>query len=479
MALKIFNTLTRTVEEFRPQEPGKALVYGCGPTIYDYPHIGNFRTFMVFDLLHRYLEWTGLEVRFVTNLTDVDDKVIRGAVEKGVDIREYTEPFGEAFLRDLEILGIQPADLYPRATDYVGRMVGFVKRLEEKGLAYQADDGSVFFPISAFADYGKLSRIDPENVRPGARVANDDYGKEDVRDFALWKAAKPEDEAAGAAWDSPWGRGRPGWHLECSVMSIAELGETLDIHLGGEDLIFPHHEDEIAQSEGATGRPFVRYWMHVKHLLLEGEKMSKSLGNTVSVGDLLEDGFEAAAIRHQLLTAQYRRELNFTRSGLEASTKALQRLLDFRTRLENAPASDDTETRIQEISTGALARFREAMDDDLNSAEALGALFIFLNEVNAELDRVGGTAPAADGEMALGALDSMDRVLGLLELATKGRKLDEATVAWVEEQIRLRKEAREARDFAAADAIRDALAERGIVLEDSADGTRFKVVKKG
>jgi len=478
MPLRIYNTLTRTLDDFTPQEPGRVRVYGCGPTIYDYPHIGNFRTFLVSDLLHRYLEWSGYEVRFVTNLTDVDDKVIRGAREKGVDIRAFTEPFGEAFLADLQTLGIKPVDAYPRATDYIQEMVDWVRRLQERGLAYQAEDGSVFFSIARFPGYGKLSRIDPEAVRPGARVANDDYGKEDVRDFALWKAAKPEDEEAGAAWDSPWGRGRPGWHLECSVMSIAELGETVDIHLGGEDLVFPHHEDEIAQSEGVTGKPFVLYWMHVKHLLLEGEKMSKSLGNTVSVGDLINRGFDPAAIRHQLLSAQYRRELNFTMQGLEASARAVQRLLDFRARLQGlSPSGDAATSRIPVLSSEALERFREGMDDDLNSAGGLGALFVFLNEVNAELDRLEGVVSEGDREGALSALRSMDEVLGLLELASASRAVDEATESWIEEQIRLRKEARGARDFAAADAIRDALAEKGIVLEDSPEGTRWKVVK--
>ncbi len=478
MSLRFHNTLSRALEEFQPQSPGKVLVYGCGPTIYDFPHIGNFRSFMVYDLLHRYLEWLGFEVRFVTNLTDVDDKTIRGANREGITIAQYTPRFGEAFLADARSLGIRPVDLYPRATDYVEEMVGFVRKLEEKGLAYQAEDGSVYFPIVRFPGYGRLSRVDPEAIRSGARVAVDEYGKEDVRDFALWKAAKEEDEAAGAAWDSPWGRGRPGWHLECSAMSIAELGETLDIHLGGEDLIFPHHEDEIAQSEGVTGKPFVHFWLHIKHLRLEGQKMSKSLGNTVSVGELLGRGNEPAAIRHQLLSAQYRKELNFTLDGLEASGRAVQRLVDFETRLrgmrgeQGAPA-----TRIPELAREALAAFQEGMDDDLNSPEALAALFVFLNEVNAELDQVGGVLPPQEQEMALGTLESLDEVLGLLELARAHRAVDRELEAWVEARIQERKEARKGRDFARADAIRAELAERGIVLEDSSAGTRWKVVK--
>jgi cysteinyl-tRNA synthetase len=478
MTLKLYNTLSRSIETFEPLVPGKALIYGCGPTIYDYPHIGNFRTFVAFDLLHRYLEWSGYDVRFVNNLTDVDDKTINGALEAGITIKEYTVPYGEAFLEDSAALGIRPADLYPRATDYVEAMVEFVQRLEEKGLAYKADDGSVYFSIGEFPHYGRLSRIDPDSVKTGARVSMDEYAKEDVRDFALWKAAKPEDEAAGAAWDSPWGRGRPGWHLECSVMSIAELGETLDIHLGGEDLIFPHHEDEIAQSEGATGKTFVRYWLHVKHLRLEGQKMSKSIGNTVTVGDLVSRGYEPAAIRHQLLSAQYRSELNFTMEGLKGSSSAIQRLIDFQARVTDLPVSEDSEeTRIPEFSEAALIRFREAMDDDLNAAEAMAALFVFVTEVNAELDRIDRPVSPRDRDDALGLLDSIDRVLGLLELGRAARGVDETTEEWIEEQIQLREDARRDRDFAAADAIRDALAERHVVLEDSAEGTRWKIVK--
>ncbi|MDX1568719.1 MAG: cysteine--tRNA ligase [Longimicrobiales bacterium] len=491
MTLRLYNTLTRSLDEFEPLVEGKARVYACGPTIYDYAHVGNYRSFIVYDLVHRYLEWKGYDVRFVMNLTDVDDKTIDAALEEGVSISEYTEPFGRAILEDARTLGVVEADAYPRATEYIDEMIDFIRRLEEKGLAYQAEDGSVYFDISAFPDYGRLSRVDPDELRPGARVDSDDYGKDDVRDFALWKAAKEQDEATDAAWDSPWGRGRPGWHLECSVMSVSELGETLDIHLGGEDLVFPHHEDEIAQAEGATGKTFVRYWLHIKHLLLEGRKMSKSLGNTVTVGELVEEGHDPAAIRHQLLSAQYRKELNFTREGLGASAKAVQRLVDFEDRLRTLDVIGDdavdegagsdaggTGSRLPELSRRLLEDFGGAMDDDLNSAGAMGALFTFVNEVNHELDSAGGRIPESDRDEALDALGEVDRVLALLELARGSRELDPAEVERVEALVEEREEARADRDFARADEIRDELAARGIVLEDAPGGTRWKVVRR-
>jgi cysteinyl-tRNA synthetase len=294
MPLKVFNTATRSLDPFEPIEEGKVRVYACGPTIYDHAHIGNFRTFVFFDLVHRYLEWSGYDVTFVMNLTDVDDKTIEGASRAGTSVEEFTAPFGAEFLADSETLGIRRADRYPRATHYIGPMVEFIQRLIDGGHAYQADDGAVYFSIDSFPGYGKLKRIDPSSLRAGARVAQDEYEKEDARDFALWKRASDVDEGVGAAWDTPWGRGRPGWHLECSVMSVTELGATLDMHLGGEDLIFPHHENEIAQSEAATGQPFVRNWLHVKHLQLEGRKMSKSLGNFVTVRELLDEGYDGA-----------------------------------------------------------------------------------------------------------------------------------------------------------------------------------------
>ena len=475
MSLKVRNTATRSLETFVPLKEGKARVYACGPTIYSHAHVGNFRAFVFFDLVHRHLEWSGYDVRFAMNLTDVDDKVIEAAYEAGSSIWEHTEPFGEAFLSDCETLGIRSADAYPRATRYIEEMVDFVERLVERGHAYPAEDGAVYYSISSFHDYGKLKGIDPSSLKSGARVAQDEYQKDDVRDFALWKAATEKDEEVGAAWDSPWGRGRPGWHLECSVMSIAELGETLDMHLGGEDLVFPHHENEIAQSEGATGEPFVRNWLHVKHLFVEGRKMSKSLGNFIRVRELLDEGHDPAAVRHLLISSHYRGDLNFTRQGLEASRSAVQRLLDFESRLGAIsvdPAADPS--RLPALAETMVESFRKAMDDDFNSADALAAVFVFVGAVNSELDGRGAVR-AGDREQALKALHSVDEVLGLLEVAHASRTVDDDLVTWVEEKIEERAQAREDRDFARADAIRDELAERDIVLEDGPEGTKWKV----
>lgn len=478
MALRFHNTLTRRVEPFEPLDPTLVRVYACGPTIYDYAHIGNFRTFLVFDLLHRTLEWRGYAVKFVMNFTDVDDKVIRAARERGVRIEEHTEPFAEAFLADADALGMLRFDLNPRATHYIAPMIQMVERLVERGLAYVTEDGSVYFRIAGFPDYGKLSGIDPDQVRSGARVAVDEYGKDDLRDFALWKAARPEEVEVGAGWESPWGTGRPGWHLECSAMSQAELGDTLDIHLGGEDLIFPHHEDEIAQSEGATGKPFVRTWMHVKHLLIEGRKMSKSLGNTTTLRDLLDEGVDPASIRHLLLGAHYRSEINLTRDGLEASGRAVRRLLDFRERLDRTPSSGTgTPAGLADLARKGLEAFGDALDDDLNTPEALAALFVMVGEVNGALDRARGPVPDAELQKVREALASMDQVLGLLDLASRGRVVDDDFRVWVEGLIEERRKARQSRDFARADAIRVELTAAGVVVEDSPEGSRWKRVQ--
>ena len=476
MSLKVYNTATRSVDEFEPLEQGRVRVYACGPTIYDHAHIGNFRSFLFFDLVHRYLEWCDYEVCFVMNLTDVDDKVIEAASRERVSLEEHTRPFGEVFLADSTVLGIRPADVYPRATRYIDRMVDFIKRLVASENAYSADDGAVYFAIDSFSAYGKLKGIDTSTLKVGARVDHDEYDKEDARDFALWKAATEEDETVGAAWDSPWGRGRPGWHLECSVMSVTELGDTLDMHLGGEDLIFPHHENEIAQSEAATGQPFVRNWLHVKHLFVEGQKMSKSLGNFVTLRELLDEGYDPASIRHLLISSHYRGELNFTRQGLQASASAVQRLLDFEHRLEEVPINDlAEESQLPDLARSALDSFKMAMDNDFNSADALAAIFILVSEVNAELD-LRPAVIGADRDQALNALRSMDGVLGLLEVAHTSRVVDDEVTAWVERKLEERANARANGEYAAADVIRKELEERGILVEDGPAGTRWKVV---
>ncbi|HEX2094270.1 MAG TPA: cysteine--tRNA ligase [Longimicrobiaceae bacterium] len=479
MPLQFYNTLTRRLEEFVPFREGKVGMYCCGPTIYAPPHIGNLRTFFLADILHRYLEYRGYEVKFVMNLTDVDDKTIRGANEKGVRLREYTEPFADLLFDNLDTLGIARADVYPRATHYVGGMIELIRRLEERGIAY-AVDGSVYYDISRFPEYGKLSRVDLSAGRRGERVADDSYEKEDVRDFALWKAAKPEDEAVGAVWDTPWGRGRPGWHIECSAMGMQELGETFDIHAGGVDLIFPHHEDEIAQSEGATGRPFVRYWLHGEFLQVEGEKMAKSLGNVFNLQDLLAQGIRASSVRYLFLTAHYRSKLNFSFEGLAAAAEAVRRVRDTRNRLRDHPAvlhpGPDDVPVLHRAADTALAGFAEAMDDDLNTSVALAALHGFVPEVNARLDGLGRRPISeAERDAALAVFDRIDSVFMFVELADREDVVDPELAAWVEERIAERQVARRARDFARSDAIREELAGRGVLVEDTAQGPRWKL----
>src|SRR5688572_17121888 len=478
--LRFFNTLTRKVEDFQPVDGNRVGVYACGPTVYRPPHVGNYRTFIFNDLLHRYLEWKGFDVKFVMNLTDVEDKIIAAAHEQGVLIQEVTAPVTEAFLSDLASLAIRPVDVHPRATEKIPEMIDIIAKLIERGHAYESD-GSVYFAIGSFPSYGKLSRIELEDVRSGAGLQTrerggidaDEYEKEDARDFALWKAAKDSDRAAGAAWPTPWGDGRPGWHIECSAMSMAELGETFDIHTGGEDLIFPHHEDEIAQSEGATGKQFVRYWLHVKHLLVNGEKMSKSKRNDYKLHELIERGYSAAAIRYLLLSAHYRKELNFTFEGLDDQQAALRRLVDFADRLHTTSPAEQGSSDLSEIARNAISGFEAGLDDDLNTPEALAALFTFVREANAALDKgsVSGQAKAD----AIAALTRMDDVLGFIDLARKAaRNVDADFAAWVEERIAARQAARARRDFAASDTIRGELTSAGVVVEDTPQGPRWK-----
>jgi cysteinyl-tRNA synthetase len=465
---RLYNTLTRQVEPFVPADGTRVSMYTCGPTVYNPAHIGNFRTFLFEDLLRRSLQLKGWTVDQVMNLTDVDDKIIKRASERGMTITQVTEPVIETFHRDREYLRIQPARAYPRATEFIPQMIDLVRRLVERGVAYQADDRSVYFAISRFPTYGRLSRLDTRELKAGARVAQDDYSKENAQDFALWKAAKDEDERSGAAWDSPWGRGRPGWHLECSAMAMSLLGETLDLHCGGVDLIFPHHEDEIAQSEGATGKPFSRLWSHGAFLNIDGAKMAKRVGNVQNVADLREQRISAAAVRYFMFTTHYRQELNLSGESLEAALNAVRRVGTFKRRLDEATGGT---AALAAAAETAVSTAKEALFDDLNAPKALAALRIFMTEANAELDR-GGT----DTQALAAARAAFATIDGVLDVVPEVETEPELAVR-VEAMIAERKEARARRDFAAADAIRKALEEEGIAVEDVPGGTRWTRVR--
>ncbi len=466
---RLYNSLTRSVEPFAPADGNTVRLYTCGPTVYNPAHLGNFRTFMFEDLLRRVLRTRGWAVEQVMNLTDVDDKIIKRASERGLSITALTDPVVETFHADREFLRIQRAEHYPRATAYIAEMIALVQRLEANGVAYKADDGSVYFAIDKFAGYGRLSRLDTREIRAGARVVQDDYAKENAQDFALWKSAKPEDEACGAAWDSPWGRGRPGWHLECSAMAMALLGETLDIHAGGVDLVFPHHEDEIAQSEAATGKPFANFWCHGEFLLTDGAKMAKRVGNVSTVADLKSEGVSAAALRHFVFSTHYRKQLNLSGAALEASTEAVRRVGDFadrlgRERVGNAALAEAADTLVVEATA--------AFGDDLNAPRAVGALFEFINAANRALD-AKGTDPNALAR----ARDAFRQVDAVLDLVPDRGNDDSELGALVEGLLAERTAARGLRDFAEADRIRKVLEEKGIAIEDSPSGTRWKKVR--
>jgi cysteinyl-tRNA synthetase len=444
-------------------------IYSCGPTVYNPAHLGNFRTFLFGDLLRRSLQLRGWRVRQVMNITDVDDKIIRRAAEQGKTIRQVTEPVTEIFFADRDYLRIQPAEVYPKATDYVPQMIRLVERLVERKVAYQAEDHSVYFAIDRFPTYGRLSRLDRREVRAGARVAQDDYSKENAQDFALWKSAKPEDEQTQAAWDSPWGRGRPGWHLECSAMALDLLGDTLDIHSGGIDLIFPHHEDEIAQSEAATGKPFSCFWCHGAFLLTDGTKMAKRLGNVTTVKDMRESRIPAAAVRHFVFGTHYRKELNLSEETLEASMQAVRRIGDFADRLREAWGGTPV---LAEAADELVRQTEEALYDDLNAPEALAALSVFINKANAELDRKGTDSAALEQARAAFA-----RVNGVLDVVPEELVADPALAMWVEERLAARRTARAQRDFAEADRIRAELVARQVIIEDTPSGTKWKVAR--
>jgi len=462
MSLRFHNTLSRALEEFVPITPGRVGLYTCGPTVYDYAHIGNFRTYLWEDLLRRHLEFRGHEVRQVMNLTDVDDKTIAGAVRCGKSLDDYTQCYIDAFFHDLDTLGIQRAAEYPRATRHVPQMVALVERLRAGGHLYDSR-GSIYFRIDTFPPYGRLSGLDPDSAAAGqARIDADEYDKDNPRDFAVWKERKGDEPY----WDTALGQGRPGWHLECSVMSMQYLGETIDIHTGGVDNIFPHHENEIAQSEAATGRPFVRYWLHAAHLIVDGEKMSKSRGNFFTLRGLLDRGHQPRPIRYLLLSAHYRKQLNFTFEGLAQAVASLSRLDDLVDRLARERLAEGAPGALAAASAAAGERFLEAMDTDLNTAGALGHLFDLVREANTALD--AGAASAADAASVRAMLGRFEAIFGL-RLGPQ-RSLEAA----VEDLIARRQAARAARDFKEADRLRDELAGQGIVLEDTPHGVRWK-----
>jgi cysteinyl-tRNA synthetase len=490
MTLQLFNTLSTQIEPLAPAD-GKALtLYACGPTVYDYGHIGNFRTFLHVDLLRRFLEQQGVAVKHVMNITDVDDKIIRNAAAQGVSIADYTPRYERAFLEDLRALGCLDPVIMPHATENIPEMVALIQKLEQRGLAYHTEDGSWYFRINGDPDYGKLSKKDLSGNTPGARVDVDEYEKDSASDFAMWKAAKPGEHA----WDTVLGHGRPGWHIECSAMAMKFLGETLDLHAGGEDLMFPHHENEIAQSESATGKTFARHWMHVRFLLVEGRKMSKSEGNFFTLRDLLLRGYRASAIRFLLLSVPYRHQLNFTFDGLAESASAVERLRTFRQRVQHGPWPEGENSDLLAQTEEAARAFTAALANDLNTAEARAAIFDLVRHANTAADH--GKLAQGNVQPILDALQQFDQVFNVIEdrdaeiargalaWAEREGKLEEAapelqasmglTDADIEKLIAERTNAKKTRNFARADAIRSDLAAKGILLEDSKDGVRWK-----
>lgn len=462
--LRFYNTLSASVEEFHPLENNKVRMYVCGPTVHDFAHIGNFRTFLFADLLRRYLKYKGYDVQHVMNITDVDDKIIQKAAAAQKTLRDYTDIYTQYFLEDFDALGAERPEQILRATDHIPEMTELVHKLNARGHTYESE-GSTYFRIASFADYGRLSKINfAGNIVGGSeRVDADSYEKDDARDFVLWKAAKPGEPC----WETDIGSGRPGWHLECSAMSMKALGETFDIHAGGIDLVFPHHENEIAQSEGATGMPFVRYWVHAEFLMVEGQKMSKSLGNYFTFRDLVEKGFSPRAIRYLLLSAPHHKQLNFTLEGLRGAESTVERLNDFRRRLTEIQTEGAAQPSVAELIARARQRFEAAMDDDLNTAEALAAIHDFIRETNNAI--AAGAVTAVDAQTVLMLIERFDAVFGIFG-EVKQEMLDTEIQALIDE----RQAARQAKNFTRADEIRQLLTERGITLEDTKDGVRWR-----
>ncbi|MDD5017098.1 MAG: cysteine--tRNA ligase [Eubacteriales bacterium] len=455
--MKIYNTLTRKKEMFIPAEPGKVKIYACGPTVYNFFHIGNARPFIIFDTLRRYLEYSGYKVTFVQNFTDVDDKMIARAAEEHTSLKALGERFIKEYFIDAEGLGIRAADVHPKATEHIGDIIKLVKTLEEKGNAYEVG-GDVYFDVSRFSGYGKLSGQSPEDLQAGARIDVTD-AKRNPEDFALWKTAKPGEDS----WDSPWGKGRPGWHIECSAMSMKYLGSTIDIHAGGQDLIFPHHENEIAQSEAATGKPFAHYWMHNGYINVDNEKMSKSKGNFFTVRDIAAK-YDLMIVRLFMLSAHYRNPINFSEELIMQAASAMSRIKNCRDNLMHIiAAGGDRAVDVSKETCALEERFREAMDDDLNTAEAVGVIFEYIRDINIAFEDGGDKKSAGE------ALDALDRILDVLGLVPREDSIPEE----INEMARRRAEARANRDFAAADQLRDEIAALGYELKDTPDGVKI------
>ena len=467
--IRFFNDLPRKKERFIPLERGKVKIYTCGPTVYDFSHIGNFRAFIFEDLLRRWLEYRNFKVTQVMNITDVDDKTIKATRNKRISLKEYTKHYTRTFFEDMATLNIEKAEHYPRATEHIPEMVALVKKLMEKGYAYRGEDGSIYYNISKFKGYGKLSKVKVEKLKTGARVKVDEYGKEEARDFALWKAWDKDD--GDVFWETELGKGRPGWHIECSTMAMKYLGETLDIHCGGVDNIFPHHENEIAQSEAATGKRFVRYWLHNEYLLVEGRKMAKRLGNYYTLRDLLAKGYGAKAIRYLLMSTHYRQQLNFTFDGLEASKNAVDRLINFMYRLMDADGKGCGE-KTKALQVDVQKRFEEAVDDDLNISVALAVLFEFVREVHKLLD--DNMLSKEEAERFYELMMKFDRVLGVIGEVRKKEKLSKEA----EELIQRREEARKAMNWETADRIREQLKSMGVLIEDTPQGVKWRIEKR-
>jgi cysteinyl-tRNA synthetase len=492
MALRLYNTLSGKIEDFHPLDDNRVRMYACGPTVYDYGHIGNFRTFIAVDLLYRFLRQSGYDVRYVMNITDVDDKIIRNAARDGISVQQYTAKFIQAFLDDSTTMGIEPPVLV-RATEHINAMADFIAELVKKGFAYRTDDGSYYFRIAKFPEYGELSKKDFAGMTDGARVDVDEYEKDSARDFALWKAPKPGE----ASWDTSIGPGRPGWHIECSVMSMEQFGPSFDLHAGGEDLIFPHHENEIAQSEALSGTQFVRYWFHARFLLVEGQKMSKSLGNFFTIRDLVLRGHKPSSIRWLLTQVPYRNQLNFTFDGLKSAASSVEKLRNFRFRLTSTQFPAGATPPMAQLADETIARIKSALDDDLNTAEAQAAMFDMLRKANTALD--AGKVRQDDVKPMLGALEKFDEIFGvlndddqpkmrvildwaraegrekeispaLMEIAGSAQLADEQ----VNQKLAEMEAARKSRNFKLSDALRAELTAAGIIVENTKDGVRWR-----